>query len=218
MRTSRLRKIAVPLIAVLLLMVVYEYGYLRIRADLEELRQRQSVRMQILNRSVELISRTPELEKQLAVLKEEVKSRRGNLIAGESLSIGNANLQGIVKGIVTERGGIISSERIAAPEDLGKSPNDAKEPQLKEAGTPKRKTGFATAQQPKQSESGRLKVLNVSIDGGLPDTAALSDMLYSLETRTPYLAVKELDVRVKNLNQSRELMIRLNVSGLYGGK
>lgn len=217
MRTSKLRKIALPLIALLLAMVVYEYGYLRISTELEELRQRQAVRMKMLNRSVELISKTPELEKELAVLKEDFKLRQSSLIAGESISIGNANLQGIVKGIVTERGGIISSERIAASEDLVQSPTDTKKRILNEVGTPKQKTNVGS-QQPKQPESSRLKILNVSIDAGLPDTAALSDMLYSLETRTPYLAIKELDVRVKNLNQSRELLIRLNVSGLYGGK
>lgn len=213
-------KIAIPLAAVLLLLVIYEYGYVGISSELAEIRARQAVKMQVLRRSVALIEQKPELENQLAALREQVKSRSGNLIAGESISIANANLQGTVKGVVTERGGSISSERIAAPDDLEKNtdvaakdipPKDPIAARQKPATAPAPKTA-------KQPESRKLKVLTVSIDSALPDTIALSEMLYSLETRTPYMVVRELDVRVKNFNQPRDLMLRLDVSGLYGGK
>ena len=64
----------------------------------------------------------------------------------------------------------------------------------------------------------KLQVLSVSIDSVLPDTSALSDILYSLETRTPYIAVKELDVRVRNFREPRDLMVRIDATGLYEGK
>ena len=66
--------------------------------------------------------------------------------------------------------------------------------------------------------SPKLQVLSVSIDSVLPDTSALSDILYSLETRTPYIVVKELDVRVRNFREPRDRMVRIDATGLYEGK
>ena len=52
----------------------------------------------------------------------------------------------------------------------------------------------------------------------IPDSRILSEVLYSIETRTPFLVVKELDARVKNYRDPRELMVKLDVSALTGGK
>ena len=46
----------------------------------------------------------------------------------------------------------------------------------------------------------------------------MSDILYSLETRTPYIVVKELDVRMRNFREPRDLMVRIDATGLYEGK
>jgi hypothetical protein len=70
----------------------------------------------------------------------------------------------------------------------------------------------------KPEDLGKFKVVSVSIDGIVPDPRALSDALYAMETQTPYLAVRELDVRVRNFREPRELMIRLKVSGITRGK
>jgi hypothetical protein len=35
---------------------------------------------------------------------------------------------------------------------------------------------------------------------------------------TVYIVVKELDVRVRNLRESRGLMVRIDATGLYEGK
>jgi len=64
----------------------------------------------------------------------------------------------------------------------------------------------------------KLQVLSVSIDSVLPDTSALSDILFSLETRTPYIVAKELDVRVRNFREPRDLMVRIDTTGLFEGK
>jgi hypothetical protein len=117
-----------------------------------------------------------------------------------------------VKGIVTARGGTISSERIGKPEDLEKSPL---QPVGTAASTAKTVAGKKSAKPP---DGQKLQVLSVSIDASLPDTAALADILYSLETMTPYIVVKELDARVKNFKEPRELMVRVDVMSLYGGK
>jgi hypothetical protein len=65
---------------------------------------------------------------------------------------------------------------------------------------------------------GKFKIVSVSIDALLPDARALSDALYAMETQTPYLVVRELDTRVRNFSQPRELMVRLKVSGITRGK
>jgi hypothetical protein len=64
----------------------------------------------------------------------------------------------------------------------------------------------------------KFKLISVSVDAGIPDSRILSEVLYSIETRTPFLVVKELDARVKNYRDPRELMVKLDVSALTGGK
>jgi hypothetical protein len=65
---------------------------------------------------------------------------------------------------------------------------------------------------------GRLTVIAASIDASLPDARALGDVLYSMETRTPYLVVKEIDIRVKALNEPKELSVKLEITALSGEK
>jgi hypothetical protein len=70
----------------------------------------------------------------------------------------------------------------------------------------------------KPEDFGKFKLISVSVDAVIPDSRALSEILYSIETRTPYLIVKELDIRVRNYRDPRELMVKLDVSALTGGK
>lgn len=49
---------------------------------------------------------------------------------------------------------------------------------------------------------GTFKVVTVSIDAVLPDTGALSDVLYAIETGTPDLILKKLDVRNRTHRRS----------------
>jgi hypothetical protein len=64
---------------------------------------------------------------------------------------------------------------------------------------------------------GKFKAINVVVDVIFPDIRALSDTLFAIETQTPYLVVKELDVRVRNYNDPKDLLVKLKVSGLTGG-
>lgn len=220
MKKSKLLKIAVPCMILLAVFVLYEYVYLAVAADLAELRDRQAASMKTLNKSIALIAQKPEFEKQLAALREQAKAQNAKLIEGEPVSIASANLQGTVKGIVTGRAGTVSSERIAKPEELDKSASAEKTPApVKEPVPAKGRPSVAAKKAaPPAPEGGRLKVITVSMDATLPDTAALSDVLYSIETRTPYLVLRELDIRVRNFKEPRELMVRMDVSGIYGGK
>ena len=70
----------------------------------------------------------------------------------------------------------------------------------------------------KYEDKRRFKIVNVSFDFTAPDTGALRDIIFFVETRTPYLVIKELDCRVRNFREPRELMVKLDVSALYGGK
>jgi hypothetical protein len=75
----------------------------------------------------------------------------------------------------------------------------------------------------KPEDQGAFKVIRVSIDAVIPDTQALSDILYSIETSTPTLIVKKLDIRNKvsrrsNVtNVSNDLVVKLTVASLTGG-
>lgn len=62
------------------------------------------------------------------------------------------------------------------------------------------------------------KIISISIDTVLPDTRSLSDVLYSIETQTPSLTVKELDIRVRNFRDPRELVVKLDVSALTSSR
>jgi len=70
----------------------------------------------------------------------------------------------------------------------------------------------------KPEDHGNFKIITVSIDSVLPDSRTLSDILYSIETRTPYLAIKELDIRVRNFRNPKELMVKLSVSALTSNR
>lgn len=68
----------------------------------------------------------------------------------------------------------------------------------------------------KTEEEGKFKIISVVFDAVFPDIRALSDTLLTIETQTPYLVVKEVDVRVRNMNDPRELIVKLKVAALTG--
>lgn len=70
----------------------------------------------------------------------------------------------------------------------------------------------------KPERTGEFTMVTVAIDAILPDTRALGDALLAIETQTPYLVIRELDTRIRNFREPRELTVRLKVSGLTEGK
>ena len=182
-KRNRILVFAIPLIVILLGLMAYDYGYLRIKAEMSSMKELEALKTKTLTRYIALISEKPRLEKKLTTLKEKRKAEDSKLIEGQTLSLSAATLQENVKGIITARGGTISSERVDKPEDRG-----------------------------------NFKVITISIDSVLPDARVLSDILYALETRTPYLVIKEADTRVRNFREPRELMVKLRVSALTVSK
>ncbi len=183
MNRGRLMTIAIPLIIVLVGLIVYRYGYLRVQTEIASIQEEETVSSKALQKYISVIAGKPGLEKKLASLTETRKNDMTKLIEGQTPSLVAAILQDTVKGIITSNGGSISSERVGKPEDLGK-----------------------------------FKVVTTSVDAVVPDPGALSDILYAVETRTPYLVIKELDARVRDFRNPRELTIRMDVSALTAGK
>jgi hypothetical protein len=66
----------------------------------------------------------------------------------------------------------------------------------------------------KPDDLARFRLITINVDAGLPDVRALSDTLYTIETRTPWLVIREIDARVKNFREPRELTVRMKISAL----
>ncbi len=183
MKQSRTLAISIPLMIVLLGLLFYQYVYLNIQTKVAGIKESQAIKTETLEKYISLISEKPQLEKELASLKEERKAEDLKLIEGQTLTLAGASLQDAVKDIVTRSGGTIASERVSKTEDLG-----------------------------------RFKVISVSLDSMMPDTRSLRDTLYAIETRTPYLIVKDIDIRVRNYRDPREEVVKLDVAALAASK
>ena len=70
----------------------------------------------------------------------------------------------------------------------------------------------------KPEKDGDFEIITVTIDAILPDTRALGDTLLAIEMQTPYLVVRELDTRIRNFRDPRDLTVKLKVSGLTEGR
>ena len=65
-------------------------------------------------------------------------------------------------------------------------------------------------------KTGPFQIVTTTVDTVFPDIRALSETLAAIETQTPYLVVRELDVRVRNYSDPRDLIVRMKVSALAG--
>jgi len=185
---NRKNNILIPVLAVafvLMGLVIYEYGILRVKAKIDSIEEITSLKKATLEKCIRLISEKPDLEKRVSSLRESRKSEDQKLIEGRTPALAAAVLQNIVKGKIISARGTVSSERIDKPETLG---------------------------------AGKLKIISVIFDATMPDTGALINMLYSIETSTPYLLVRELDCKSMNWKEPKQLSIRLKISALMDGR
>jgi hypothetical protein len=214
MKKNRLLLIGVPVMVILIGLVIYQYGYLSIQEELALIRQEQDSKSKTLEKYLAIIAEKPNLEKKFQTLKERRKAETAKLIEAETFSLAAAGLQEMVKGIITSRGGVISSERMGKEEDISAGSSGP----AKEAAKSQKPEKGPKPKKEKSEDKIRFKFVNVSFDFTAPDTGALRDIIFFVETRIPYLAVKELDCRVRNFKEPRELMVKLDVTALYGGK
>jgi hypothetical protein len=182
-KSSKFLMATIPAAAVLLVLVVYQYGYLRLEEEIGQATELTAVKMKTLEKSLTLLARKPALETKLTSLKEARRAEEVKLIQGQTPSVAAAALQNSLSSIITARGGTIASERSEKPEDYGK-----------------------------------LKIISVTVDAVFPDTKALAETLYAIENQTPFLVVREMDSRLRNFREPRELTVKLRVSGLTGGR
>jgi hypothetical protein len=117
MKRSKKLTIAVP-VAIILFIIAAQYGYSIIQEKITSIKERQAVKTQLVEKYITLIAEKPVLTKRLASLKEERLALNSMLIEGSTPSIASAALQEKIKGIVAEKGGAISSERIEKGEEL----------------------------------------------------------------------------------------------------
>jgi hypothetical protein len=180
-RKSKLLIISIPIIIILAGFMVYEYGIVNVYRQADEMKDQHAAKMKMLEKCSALIAQKPLLEKQAVELKQARKNEEAKMMAAQTIAIASANLQNAVKGIITGRNGVISSERVERTEEVRK-----------------------------------FKMISVTVDAVFPDIRALSDTLVAIETQTPYLVIKEVDVRVRNYANPRELIVKLKVAALAG--
>lgn len=104
--------IAVSFLAVLAVIVIYQYGFVRVQAKKSLIKEQQDSKIELLEKYTSLIAEKTLLENELSSLKEERKAESSKLIEGSTPSIAAASLQNEIKGIITDNGGTISSEKI----------------------------------------------------------------------------------------------------------
>lgn len=172
-----------PFAVLLLGFVFYDYVYLAVQAELQSLAEANEVKKKTLEKYINAITQQGALENRITALRESRKSEESKTVEGQTPSVAAANLQNMIKGIITQKGGTISSERVEKSEDLN-----------------------------------RLKIITVTVDTILPETKALHDILFLFETNPATLLMRELDVRVRNMRDPRELMVKFKVSAMNIGK
>jgi hypothetical protein len=81
------------------------------------------------------------------------------------------------------------------------------------------KGGTITSERVEKPEDlNRFKIITVSIDAVLPETKALNEILNAFDASQVALAMRELDVRIRNMREPRELMVKFRVSAMNMGK
>jgi hypothetical protein len=182
-KNSRLLFWLLPFAVILLGVAFYEYVYVAVQAELQAIDESKEIKQKTLEKYVNTIAQKGALENRINALKESRKSDESKTVEGQTPSVAAANLQNMIKGIITGKGGTISSERVEKPEDLH-----------------------------------RLKVITVTVDTVLPETKALHDILLLFETNPATLLMRELDIRVRNTREPRELMVKFKISAMNIGK
>jgi len=110
----------IPLIIILTGLLIYQYGYTRMRTELSSMKEEESIKLEKLKRYVQIISERPLLEKRLAELKKQRLDDNAKLIDAPTAAMAGASLQNMINEIFTKNGGIMGSQRIENVEERGK--------------------------------------------------------------------------------------------------
>ena len=119
-KRRKLLVFTIPAIAVLTLLVAYQYGYLPLQQELNSVTALKQSKQTTLEKNLALIAKKADIEAGLVAAKDTRKNDDSKLIEGQTPSVAAATLQSTLKGMVTARGGTVSSERVEKPDTLGK--------------------------------------------------------------------------------------------------
>ncbi len=112
--------ITLPLMFLLLILVLYQYGFVAIREKVESIKEEQSIKERTLQKYVDIISEKPRLEQTQLSLAGHLKDLESRFIEGQTSAVASANLQAMIKDIAAGVKGTVVSERIGKVEDLGR--------------------------------------------------------------------------------------------------
>jgi len=180
---SKILFIALPFTIILLCLVIYEYGFSRIRDERVSIEEMKTFKIKSLRKYMAMVALRPQLEKRLIRLGEIREAGNRKIMDGQTAALAAASLQNAVEGIIKARGGTIFSERVEKPGDYS-----------------------------------NFQMISITIDLSMPDTRALGDILYAMETQTPYLVIKEFDARIKNYRDPKELLVKLKVAAITAAR
>jgi len=63
-------------------------------------------------------------------------------------------------------------------------------------------------------KSGIYMIYEIEVDSKLPDTRALNEIVYAIESHKLHMVIKNLDIRVTNPNAPREMVARIKVAAI----
>ncbi|RJQ56852.1 MAG: hypothetical protein C4526_00720 [Nitrospiraceae bacterium] len=119
MKASKSLLIMMPVVVILLGIIIYQYGYLRVQSEIASIKEEQDLKSEILGKYVNLISQIPRMEKELLSRRQARDSYNAKFLAGDTDEIAAAALLDLVRGILSARGGKVSGGQIAQPSEKG---------------------------------------------------------------------------------------------------
>jgi hypothetical protein len=182
-KNSKILAFLIPVAAVLVSFAFYDYVYVPIQDERRSIEEMKEAKLITLGKYIDNLAQKTALESAIVSLREQRRAEEAKMVEGQTPSVAAANLQNLVKAIVSGKGGTISSERTEKTEDLG-----------------------------------RFKIVTISLETIVPETKALSDMLLLMESHSVSLFVRELDVRIRNMREPRDLTAKFKISALNVGK
>lgn len=70
----------------------------------------------------------------------------------------------------------------------------------------------------KPTKLGSYNVVSINFGATVPDIRTLTDILIALQNNKPSIVIKELDIRVQNFRDPRQLMVHITVNGITEAK
>jgi hypothetical protein len=70
----------------------------------------------------------------------------------------------------------------------------------------------------KPTKSGKFNIINIHFGAIVPDIKALTDILLALQANKPTIVIKEIDLRLQNFRDPRQLFVHMTVTAMTEAK